>query len=114
MTRKQNQMVNASDKASSQAVGLSEAADLLQSNAFCMGDHHLTLVAFAETLPALSEVVSSVASESLANTINIQPTLRKNQGELVSIFVARDLDFSTVYQVSTTASVPYDLTSATR
>ena len=58
--------------------------------------------------------VSSVASESLANTINIQPTLRKNQGELVSIFVARDLDFSTVYQVSTTASVPYDLTSATR
>ena len=58
MTRKQNQMVNASDKASSQAVGLSEAADLLQSNAFCMGDHHLTLVAFAETLPALSEVVA--------------------------------------------------------
>lgn len=58
MTRKQNQMVNASDKASSQAIGLSDAADLLQSNVFCMGDHHLTLVAFADTLPALSEVVA--------------------------------------------------------
>ncbi len=58
MTRKQNQMANASDKASSQAAGLSEAADLLQSNAFVMGDHHLTLVTFADTLPALSEVVA--------------------------------------------------------
>jgi type IV secretion system protein VirB10 len=34
---------------------------------------------------------------ALENTINIQPTLRKNQGEMVSIFVARDLDFSGVY-----------------
>lgn len=58
MTRKQNQMANASDKAASQATGLSEAADLLQSNAFVMGDHHLTLVTFADTLPALSEVVA--------------------------------------------------------
>lgn len=57
--------------------------------------------------------VSSVASESLANTINIRPTLRKNQGELVSIFVARDLDFSTVYQVGLSASAaPIDLASA--
>ena len=46
--------------------------------------------------------VESVAGESLRNSVNIPPTLRKNQGELVSIFVARDLDFSTVYQVSTT------------
>lgn len=58
MTRKQNQMANASDKAASQTAALSEAADLLQSNAFVMGDHHLTLVAFADTLPALAEVVA--------------------------------------------------------
>jgi len=55
--------------------------------------------------------VSSVASDSLNNSINIRPTLRKNQGELVSIFVARDLDFSTVYQVST---APTDLTGEVR
>jgi len=45
--------------------------------------------------------VSSVSSDALNSSVNIRPTLRKNQGELVSIFVARDLDFSTVYQVST-------------
>jgi type IV secretion system protein VirB10 len=44
----------------------------------------------------------SVISESLRGTIDIPPTIRKNQGELVSIFVARDLDFSTVYGVRQT------------
>ena len=56
MTRKQNQMVNANDKAASQSEALTEAADLLQSNAFVMGDHHLTLVVFADSLAALAEV----------------------------------------------------------
>lgn len=48
--------------------------------------------------------ISSATDQALQNSVNIQPTLRKNQGELVSIFVARDLDFSTVYKVSTTAA----------
>lgn len=56
MGRKQNQMTNAGDKASSQTAALTDAADLLQSNAFVMGDHHLTLVVFADSLAALAEV----------------------------------------------------------
>lgn len=40
-----------------------------------------------------------VVAEALRGSINIAPTVRKNQGELVSIFVARDLDFSTVYRI---------------
>jgi type IV secretion system protein VirB10 len=44
--------------------------------------------------------------QQLANTIlqdqlNIPPTLEKNQGETVSIFVARDVDFSGVYDLKT-------------
>ncbi|MAM83755.1 MAG: type IV secretion system protein VirB10 [Acidobacteria bacterium] len=45
----------------------------------------------------------SVIASSLAGSINIPPTIRKHQGELVSILVARDLDFSTVYGVRPTA-----------
>lgn len=58
LTRKQNQMVTAEDKAASQTAALSEAADLLASNAFVMGDHHLSLVTFAGTLEGLRAVAA--------------------------------------------------------
>ena len=43
----------------------------------------------------------NMATEALKNTINIPPTLYKNQGEQIGIYIARDLDFSKVYDVST-------------
>lgn len=45
-----------------------------------------------------------VIAETLRNTIDIPPTITKNQGELVSIFVARDLDFRQVYDLRPTPS----------
>ncbi|MGH7120915.1 MAG: type IV secretion system protein VirB10 [Acetobacteraceae bacterium] len=44
-----------------------------------------------------------VANTALEAQINIPPTLKKNQGDSVSIFVARDLNFSDVYKLQTTA-----------
>ncbi|WP_019222935.1 type IV secretion system protein VirB10 [Bartonella rattaustraliani] len=40
-----------------------------------------------------------VVAEVLQNSINIPPTLYKNQGERINILIARDLDFSDVYSL---------------
>lgn len=42
------------------------------------------------------------AAIAVEQSINIPPTLLKHQGDLVSIFVARDLDFSGVYRLRLT------------
>jgi type IV secretion system protein VirB10 len=39
----------------------------------------------------------NVIERSMEPTLNVPPTLVKNQGERVGIFVARDLDFRSVY-----------------
>ncbi|MCF3948256.1 type IV secretion system protein VirB10 [Acidiphilium iwatense] len=48
----------------------------------------------------LNSNTSQIANTALQSTINIPPTLTRNQGANVSIFVARDLNFSKVYKLA--------------
>ena len=45
----------------------------------------------------VSQSLTTIAQESLKDSINIPPTIIVNQGEKIEIFVRRDLDFSGLY-----------------
>ncbi len=55
LSLKSAQMTGAQDKAVSQLVGLEEASDALQSNHFVMGNHHLSLAVYGNTLSEVEE-----------------------------------------------------------
>lgn len=48
------------------------------------------------------ENTMDIANTALENTINIPPTLYKNQGDIVGIFVNKDVDFRQVYRLART------------
>lgn len=53
-------------------------------------------------LPATTANGPRLAEKVLDSTINIPPLITQNQGGIVGIYVARDLDFSTVYELQVT------------
>ena len=50
------------------------------------------------TLEETGDSMDEIAAEAIKNSINISPTGTINQGELLNIMVARDIDFSKVYE----------------
>jgi type IV secretion system protein VirB10 len=52
--------------------------------------------------PSTTSSTSKLAEKVLDSTINIPPLIYQNQGGVVGIYVARDVDFSTVYALEPT------------
>ena len=50
-------------------------------------------------LPSTTGNTSKLAEKVLDSTINIPPLIYQNQGGIVGIYVARDVDFSSVYEL---------------
>ena len=50
------------------------------------------------TKPA-RQAFADIARESFSNSVNIPPTLYKNQGEIITLIVGQDLDFSKIYKL---------------
>jgi type IV secretion system protein VirB10 len=50
-------------------------------------------------LPSTTSSTSKLAEKVLESTINIPPLIYQNQGGVVGIYVARDVDFSSVYEL---------------
>lgn len=57
-------------------------------------------------LPSTTANTGKLAEKVLDSTINIPPLIYQNQGGIVGIYVARDVDFSSVYELKPTASAP--------
>jgi type IV secretion system protein VirB10 len=53
-------------------------------------------------LPSTTSNASKLAEKVLDSTINIPPLIYQNQGGIVGIYVARDVDFSSVYELKPT------------
>lgn len=45
------------------------------------------------------EAFAEIAKETFANSVNIPPTMYKNQGEIITLITGQDLDFSGVYRL---------------
>ncbi len=54
-------------------------------------------------LPSTTANTSKLAEKVLDSTINIPPLIYQNQGGIVGIYVARDVDFSSVYELKPSA-----------
>ncbi len=53
------------------------------------------------------ENFSNIADTALKKMIDIKPTLYKNQGDIVGVYVNRDIDFSKVYKLTRKRNVNY-------
>ena len=65
--------------------------------------------ATGESFNGVGQAGNQAAAIAVEQSINMPPTLHKAHGELVTIFVARDLDFSSVYRLTLAPQVQQDI-----
>lgn len=75
---------------------VADGVDYAIANASRNQNNSNVTVSYANTDNGISEIVKAAMEQSG----NIPPTLIKNQGERVGIFVARDLSFASVYELN--------------
>lgn len=71
---------------------IGDAADSLNNRKTSGNNNHITYENSVDS-------AQQMATEALKNSINIPPTGTINQGSLINIMVARDVDFSNVYEL---------------
>ena len=67
---------------------------VIEDAGLALGQH------FAGAGTNTTQVPSNVANTALQSSVNIPPIIKKNQGDEVGIFVAKDFDFKNVYRVA--------------
>ncbi|RXK13236.1 type IV secretion system protein VirB10 [Halarcobacter mediterraneus] len=82
------------------AIMLSAVDDIFNVLAYQINDRNNTEDNNIDYTENTRENAKDMASIALENFINIKPTLYKNQGDLVGVYVNRDIDFSKVYKLS--------------
>ena len=74
---------------------LYEASEFIETQSFSiLPRREATIV-----LPSTTANSSKLAEKVLESTINIPPLIYQNQGGLVGVYVARDVDFTSVYEL---------------
>lgn len=81
------------------AILLSTAKDILKMTQDNRNKGNNSSSVSINTMGETKDAFLAIIEKMLENSINIPPTLYKNQGDIIGIMVGRDIDFSKVYQL---------------
>ena len=90
MTRKQNFMSGAGDKAFEQIEDLRQAANDLLSNKFVLGHHSLSVIVFADSVKALTQVTTAAWRDIADSGVNVAREGAALEAALLSLIPGND------------------------
>lgn len=81
------------------AILLSTAKDILKTTQANQKKGNDNTTINVSTMDDTRSTFASIVEKMVENSINIPPTMYKNQGDIIGIMVGRDIDFSKVYKL---------------